>query len=326
MICLLVAVSFAGNNPVPVTARTLLGNVVGSVAKSLELQSATTKSLISFRNASSAAGAAANIVAADCFVHQHTYATASLDADRPPERALQDALYVDDYGNPPNETDAGSAEQGPVYVDDYGSPTNETFANLTLQNSGGSRKLMAPGQNKKHRMYCPQDFVSAVQQNQVVDLVQNISQGLDNVTDGVLWAQGTAVAEAVAGTLDGQEAVALAYAAALCEQGETASAFSDAFVVTIFCEEATGCQVLAMAHSTASAQCSAIGGEVYSGATASSTSYAALLGHCKLLPGSANRLQDVQVPADWNLDITRQALRKMLPKGAQRICRKVCNR
>lgn len=174
-------------------------------------------------------------------------------------------------------------------------------------------------------IYCAGDLINAVNANSVYQVVVNVAQGADNITDGYLAAQGSALAEATAGTVDGQYAVAVAYAAALCEQGETAQAFSQAFTVAVFCQQSTGCQVLAAANSLAISKCSAIAGQVSSYSYASTSAFAALIGHCKLAePNVASAFKAFDVPAELNNTITTDQLRKWLPKGTKNICRKVC--
>lgn len=310
LVCLVVAAVLAGSIPVSAARalRTLIDSVADGAATDNDLDSSTHVPLAETLDISDAPRTAAktpDFSVMEDALNEHPYVALRWEKDSRTGRNLKQTDSYD-YGNIAG--DAANGQQG------NGNSTTSANTPASTGNKG-----------RRHRVYCQPQFVSAVQQGQVFQLVQNVSQGLDNTTDGVLWAQGSAMAEAVAGTLDGQQAVALAYATALCEQGETASAFSDAFVVTVFCEEATGCQVLAMAHSTASAQCSAVGGEVFSEATASSSAYAALLGHCKLMPGLDTKLRDVQIPSSMNLNITRRAMRRMLPRGALNKCRKVCN-
>lgn len=162
--------------------------------------------------------------------------------------------------------------------------------------------------------------MTAAQQGFVVLAVANIAQTLDNSTtngDGALVvAQGVAIAQAVAETADGQKAVATAYAAALCQPGQTEEAISQAVAVAVFCNSTTGCETLVAARATAIANCSAsLGAEVYSYAYASSSAVAALIGHCMVAePGVTAKIKDFLLPSDLTSGLTKAQLRKSLPK------------
>lgn len=191
----------------------------------------------------------------------------------------------------------------------------------------GNRRRKCKTKNSYHGIpiYCAQDAITGVAQQGPYQLAQDIAQGPDNSTTGALDAQGSALAEATAGTVTGQYAVAVAYAAALCEQGETARAFSQAYVAAIFCEQATGCKVLAKARAIAIANCSSIGGQVSSYSYASSHAEAALIGHCKVaVPGMKDQLKDFQVPAGLTAGVTREHMRRWWPRETGPSCRKVC--
>lgn len=177
-------------------------------------------------------------------------------------------------------------------------------------------------QNKGLNVVCASDFQAAEQQNVVGELVQNVSQGLNNCTPTDVWAMGGAWAESIAGTTDGQQAIAIATATAFCEQGETADAFAEAFVVTIFCDETTGCKTLAMARSIAEANCSAIGDQAYAYSYADSYALSAALGHCKVaVPGAKKQLKNFIMPDGTTVGVTKGKLRKYLPKGSMASCK-----